>query len=74
MGSQLAGGMEKLKTWMIDRDKTFVQVPFPDGYKNENTSFDLFLSTLKDMGIYRRRDRRSYGGELSGDRPGFPAR
>ncbi|MHB9036404.1 MAG: aspartate aminotransferase family protein [Armatimonadota bacterium] len=51
MGSQLAGGMEKLKTWMIDRDATFVQVPFPDGYKNENTSFDLFLSTLKEMGI-----------------------
>lgn len=51
MGAQLAGGMEKLKTWMVDRDPTFVQVPFPDGYKNEDTSFDLFLSTLKDKGI-----------------------
>jgi len=51
MGSQLAGGMEKLKTWMVDRDQTFVQVPFPDGYKNEDVSFDLFLKTLADKGI-----------------------
>ncbi|OGV49420.1 MAG: 4-aminobutyrate aminotransferase [Lentisphaerae bacterium GWF2_44_16] len=51
MGSQMAGGMEKLKTWIVDGDKTFIQVPFPDGYKNENTSFDLFLKTLKDKGI-----------------------
>ncbi|MHB1191230.1 MAG: aspartate aminotransferase family protein [Armatimonadota bacterium] len=51
MGSQLAGGMEKLKTWMIDRNPSFVQVPFPDGYKNEDTSFELFLSTLAKMGI-----------------------
>ena len=51
LGSQLAGGMAKLKTWIVDEGKTFVQVPFPDGYKNENTSFDLFLSSLKDQGI-----------------------
>jgi 4-aminobutyrate aminotransferase-like enzyme len=51
MGSQLAGGMDKLKTWIIDGDKTFVQVPFPDGFKNEDTSFDLFLKTLEDNGI-----------------------
>ena len=34
---------EQLKKWMVDRDQTFVQVPFPDGYKNRDTSFDLFL-------------------------------
>jgi 4-aminobutyrate aminotransferase-like enzyme len=51
MGAQLAGGMEKQKTWMVDRDRTFVQVPFPDGYKNQDTSFELFLSTLKKQGI-----------------------
>jgi acetylornithine/succinyldiaminopimelate/putrescine aminotransferase len=38
MGAQLAGGNEKQKTWMVDRDRTFVQVPFPDGYKNKDTS------------------------------------
>jgi len=51
MGAQLAGGMDKQKTWMVDRDPTFVQVPFPDGYKNEDTSFGLFLSTLKEQGM-----------------------
>jgi len=51
LGSQLAGGMEKLKTWIIDEGKTFIQVPFPDGYKNENTSFDLFLESLEKQGV-----------------------
>jgi 4-aminobutyrate aminotransferase-like enzyme len=54
MGAQLAGGSEKQKTWMIDRDRTFVQVPFPDGYKNENISFDLFLSTLTEKNVQPR--------------------
>ena len=51
MGSQLAGGSDKGKAWMIDRDQTFINVPFPDGFYNENTSFDLFLDTLKAKGI-----------------------
>jgi 4-aminobutyrate aminotransferase / (S)-3-amino-2-methylpropionate transaminase / 5-aminovalerate transaminase len=51
MGAQLAGGSEKAKAWMVDRDRTFVQVPFPDGYKNENVSFDLFLETLDEKGV-----------------------
>jgi 4-aminobutyrate aminotransferase/(S)-3-amino-2-methylpropionate transaminase len=51
MGAQLAGGMERQKRWMVDRDPSFVQAPFPDGYKNEDQSFDLFLSTLASRGI-----------------------
>lgn len=51
MGSQLAGGNPKQKLWLGESDDSFVQVPFPDGYKNENTSFDLFLETLKQKGI-----------------------
>lgn len=51
LGAQLAGGMKKLKTWIIDEGKTFIQVPFPDGYKNEDTSFDLFLRSLDEQGI-----------------------
>jgi 4-aminobutyrate aminotransferase/(S)-3-amino-2-methylpropionate transaminase len=43
--------MAKLKTWIVDEGSTFIQVPFPDGYKNENTSFDLFLKSLKEQGI-----------------------
>ena len=51
MGAQLAGGIKQQKKWMVDRDPTFVQVPFPDGYKNEDTSFDLFLKTLTEKGV-----------------------
>jgi len=51
MGAQLAGGVEEQKQWMVDRDPSFVQVPFPDGYKNEDTSFDLFLKTLRGKGV-----------------------
>lgn len=51
MGSQLSGGWERQKTWMVDRDQTFIQAPFPDGFKNENTSFDLFLQTLRDHDV-----------------------
>ena len=51
LGAQLAGGMPRLKTWIVDEGSTFVQVPFPDGYKNEDTSFDLFLGTLKEKGV-----------------------
>ena len=51
LGAQLAGGMAKLKTWIVDEGKTFIQVPFPDGFKNENTSFDLFLESIKEKGI-----------------------
>jgi 4-aminobutyrate aminotransferase-like enzyme len=51
MGAQLAGGVDRLKNWIVDEGRTFVQVPFPDGYKNEDVSFDLFLRTLHDQGI-----------------------
>ena len=51
MGAQLAGGSERHKAWMIDRDRTFIQVPFPDGYKNGDTSFDLFLRSLSEQGV-----------------------
>lgn len=51
MGAQLAGGNARQKRWMGTSDTSFVQVPFPDGYKNPDTSFDLFLATLKKKGI-----------------------
>ena len=51
MGAQLAGGIPKLKKWIGQCDTTFIQVPFPDGFHNEDTSFTLFLKSLKDQGI-----------------------
>jgi 4-aminobutyrate aminotransferase-like enzyme len=51
LGSQLAGGMAKLKEWIGYDYPGFVQVPFPDGFKNPDISFDLFLKTLKERGV-----------------------
>jgi 4-aminobutyrate aminotransferase-like enzyme len=51
MGAQLAGGMPKAKKWLGTCCPQFVQVPFPDGYKNPDTSFDLFLKFLADRGV-----------------------
>jgi 4-aminobutyrate aminotransferase / (S)-3-amino-2-methylpropionate transaminase / 5-aminovalerate transaminase len=51
MGSQLAGGNANQKRWMGKLDDSFVQVPFPDGFKNPDTRFALFLETLEKKGI-----------------------
>jgi 4-aminobutyrate aminotransferase / (S)-3-amino-2-methylpropionate transaminase / 5-aminovalerate transaminase len=51
MGAQMAGGMPRLKTWIGKTDESFVQVPFPDGYKNPNTDFDLFTRSLREQGV-----------------------
>ncbi len=51
LGVQLAGGIERLKQWIPYRDACFVQVPFPDGYKNPDTRFALFDETLASLGV-----------------------
>jgi len=51
MGAQLAGGMDGAKRWLGKLDDSFVQVPFPDGYKNPDTRFELFLETLAAKGV-----------------------
>ena len=51
LGAQLAGGMAKQKTWIHGEGETFKQVPFPDGYKTEDTSFDLFTRSIENHGI-----------------------
>ncbi len=51
LASQLAGGIPALKEWIGPLDPTFVQVPFPDGFRCEDTSFDLFERTLSEKGI-----------------------
>ena len=61
LGAQLAGGNSRLKTWIVDEGKTFIQVPFPDGYKNENISFELFTDNLTEKGI----DPRNIAGVIT---------
>jgi 4-aminobutyrate aminotransferase/diaminobutyrate-pyruvate transaminase/4-aminobutyrate aminotransferase/(S)-3-amino-2-methylpropionate transaminase len=51
LGSQQAGGTPSLKEWIVNLDRGFVQVPFPDGYRTPDTSFDFFLRCLAEAGI-----------------------
>ncbi len=51
MGAQLAGGNPAQKKWLGRPDDSFFQVPFPDGYKNPDMRFELFLETLASRGI-----------------------
>ena len=50
MGAQQAGGIPALKEWIVNLDPGFVQVPFPDGFRNRDTSFDGFMRTLAEYG------------------------
>jgi len=51
MGAQLAGGSAALKSWLGEGDPNFVQVPFPDGFRQEDTSFDVFEKSLAEKGV-----------------------
>lgn len=51
LGSQQAGGIPALKEWIVNFDRGFVQVPFPDGFRNEDNSFEAFLRGLSEQGI-----------------------
>ncbi len=51
LGAQMAGGIPSLKQWIVNLDKDMVQVPFPDGFRCPDTSFDLFLASLAEQGI-----------------------
>ena len=51
LGAQMIGGMPNLKEWIVELPKGFVNVPFPDGFRCEDTSFDLFLRTLAEQGV-----------------------
>lgn len=51
LGAQMIGGMPALKAWIVHLAPGFVQVPFPDGYYNSDTTFELFEKTLADAGI-----------------------
>jgi 4-aminobutyrate aminotransferase-like enzyme len=51
LGAQLAGGWPNLKAWIPGEHPEFVQVPFPDGFRTHDTTFDLFERSLAAQGI-----------------------
>jgi 4-aminobutyrate aminotransferase-like enzyme len=51
LGSQQAGGIPALKEWIVNLDPGFVQIPFPDGYRTPDTSFEAFEQSLREAGV-----------------------
>jgi len=51
LGAQMAGGIPKLKEWIVNLDKNIVQVPFPDGFRCPDTSFEKFTKSLAELGV-----------------------
>lgn len=51
LGAQQAGGIPGLKEWIVNLDPGFVQIPFPDGFRNEDTSFAYFEKCLAEAGV-----------------------
>jgi 4-aminobutyrate aminotransferase/diaminobutyrate-pyruvate transaminase/4-aminobutyrate aminotransferase/(S)-3-amino-2-methylpropionate transaminase len=47
----MAGGIPALKQWIVNLDKDMVQVPFPDGFRGPDTSFEGFLKALDRQGV-----------------------
>jgi 4-aminobutyrate aminotransferase-like enzyme len=51
LGAQMIGGIPALKSWIVNLDPDMHQIPFPDGFRTQDTSFDLFLRTLSEKGV-----------------------
>ena len=51
LGAQQAGGIPVLKEWIVNMDPGFVQIPFPDGYRTTDTSFEAFEAALNERGV-----------------------
>lgn len=51
LGAQQLGGMGKGKSWIKNLDPEIIHVPFPDGFLCEDTSFELFESTVARLGV-----------------------
>jgi len=51
LGSQQAGGMAGQKNWIVNEDPAIITAPFPDGYWQTDTSFELFLKTVAARGL-----------------------
>ncbi|HEX3877968.1 MAG TPA: aspartate aminotransferase family protein [Bryobacteraceae bacterium] len=51
LGAQQAGGIPELKQWIVNPDPGFVQVPFPDGFRSRDTSFEGFERALREHNV-----------------------
>ena len=72
LGAQQAGGIPELKQWIVNLDPGFVQVPFPDGFRTPDTSFETLRAVAAGAGDRaaerRGRDPRNLPGRQFGVR------
>jgi 4-aminobutyrate aminotransferase-like enzyme len=54
LGSQQVGGIPALKEWIGNLDPGFVQVPFPDGFRTADNSFEGFERALRESNVAAR--------------------
>ncbi len=66
LGAQQTGGIPELKEWIVNPDPGFVQVPFPDGYRTRDTSFESFERALRERGV----ESHTVAGRSDGNLPG----
>ena len=51
LGAQQAGGMAAQKSWIVNLDPAILNVPFPDGYWQEDTRFSVFEEAIELAGF-----------------------
>ena len=51
LASQQAGGMAGQKAWIVNLDPAIINVPFPDGYWEADSSFEGFLNAVEKSGM-----------------------
>jgi 4-aminobutyrate aminotransferase-like enzyme len=51
LGAQQLGGSPAGKAWIKNLDPEIVHVPYPDGFRCEDTSFELFEKSLAELGV-----------------------
>jgi len=51
LGAQMAGGVPALKEWIVNLDKDMIQVPFPDGFRQKDTRFEVLERCLAEAGF-----------------------
>ena len=51
LGAQQVGGIPALKEWIGTLDPGFVQIPFPDGFRTPDKSFDGFERALREHDV-----------------------
>ena len=51
LGAQQAGGMAGQKSWIVNEDPAILNAPFPDGFWQTDTRFEVFLSAIEQHGL-----------------------